>query len=62
MVNAVQLNTSVGVPEITPEVLSSRIPSGIETLDSQLVIDPPEVIGTRSTTEMFTIRSRLVAE
>ena len=62
MVNAVVLNTSVGVPEIAPEVPSRRIPSGIETLDSQLVIDPPEVIGTRSTTEMFTIRSRLVAE
>ena len=58
MVNCVELNTPVGVPEITPVVPFRRIPSGIEVLDSQLVIVPPEVIGDRSTTETLTTRSR----
>ena len=62
IVNWVVLNASVGVPDIAPVVPSSRIPSGIVLFDSQLVIVPPEVMGTRSTTETFTTSSRRSVE
>ena len=57
---SVELKASVGVPEMAPVPPSRVIPVGSSGSDSHEVMSPPEVIGTRSTTERLTTRSSVL--